>query len=157
MNLNLAIHPRRLVVILGAAALLALPAIARGQGDLIGQRGGQTTPTVPAVTTPTTPPVLPSTLSLPPTATNSLLNGLNASGTATRHGMGWIVSDMAHQGIHGQQLSDAIHQLKPFMHQGVLQFPQSGQTVTQPHLPFQQQGIGQGIMQNIGRGRGKGR
>jgi hypothetical protein len=113
--------------VLGLAWLVALTGPAHGQSDLIGSRGGLTVPTVPTL------PVLPPTLNLPPAATTSLLNGLNASGTALRPGMGWLVSDLTHQGIHGPQLADVIHQLKPYKQQGVLTFPQN---IPQTGTPF---------------------
>jgi len=110
-------------LVVGGGVLLfaGLCASARGQADLIGSRGGLTTPTVP------TTPVLPPTLNLPPDATSSLLNGLNSSGTALRPGMGWLVSDLSHQGFQGPQLADMIHQLKPYKQRGVLTFPQPTQ------------------------------
>lgn len=120
----------------------------------------------PATSVPgaTTQPVLPSTLNLPPGVQSSLLKGLDSSGTATRHGMGWIVSDAAHQGIHGQQLADVIHQLKPYKERGVLTFPQNGTTQTGGQQIFQQpqrnfggeggRGFGGG---GKGHGKGKGR
>jgi hypothetical protein len=130
--------------------------LARDREDLrqdVRDRAGDHRTPAPAGTAAA--PTLPSNLHLPPQATSSLTNGLNSSGTATRHGMGWIVSDMTHQGVHGQQLSDAIHQLKPYKQQGVLTFPQSGQTpAAQPQLPFQPP-AGQGILGKI-RGKGKG-
>ena len=118
-------HPSSFAGAVVAIALLAVwPGTARGQAGVIGSRGGQTTPTV--APTPAVPgtPVLPSSLNLPPAATSSLLNGLNASGTALRPGMGWLVSDLTHQGVTGRQLADVIHQLKPYKQQGVLSFPQ---------------------------------
>jgi hypothetical protein len=99
-----------------------LSGTACGQGGLIGSRGGLISPSGP--TLPTSP-VLPSTLNLPAEATNSLLNGLNAGGTALRPGMGWLTSDLTHQGIQGQQLADIIHQLHPYQQDGRLTFPQS--------------------------------
>jgi hypothetical protein len=108
--------------LVGLALFSGSSSTACGQGGLIGSRGGLTAPTAPTVPTQ---PVLPPTLNLPPVATNSLLNGLNASGTALRPGMGWLVSDLTHQGIHGQQLADIIHQLKPYKQQGTLTFPQN--------------------------------
>ena len=116
--------------LVGLALFVALAGTARGQADLIGARGGLTAPALPTV--PTTP-VLPPTLNLPPAATSSLLNGLNASGTALRPGMGWLVSDLTHQGIRGPQLADVIHQLKPYKQQGVLTFPQ---TTPPAGIPF---------------------
>jgi hypothetical protein len=114
----------RCVVVGGGILFFAgLCASAHGQADLIGSRGGLTTPTVP------TTPVLPPTLNLPPDVTSRLLNGLNSSGTALRPGMGWLVSDLSHQGFQGPQLADIIHQLKPYKQRGVLTFPQ---TVQQP-------------------------
>lgn len=111
--------------IAGAVVGLAvLCGTASGQVDLIGSRGSQTAPSIPPATTVPTPPVLPDTLNLPPEATSSLLKGLNASGTALRPGMGWLVRDLTHQGIHGRQLADIIHQLKPYKQRGVLTFPQ---------------------------------
>ncbi|MFL5340556.1 MAG: hypothetical protein ACJ8F7_10440 [Gemmataceae bacterium] len=93
-----------------------------------------------------------SHLSNPTSGGSNVLNGLNSSGTATRHGLGGTVSDMTHQGVHGQQLSGAIHQLQPLKEKGVLQ---GNQPAVHPNLPFQP-GNG-GIMQNIrGRGKGKG-
>jgi hypothetical protein len=110
-----------------------------------------------------TQPILPSTLNLPPGVQNSLLQGLDASGTATRHGMGWLVSDAAHQGIHGQQLADVIHQLKPYKERGVLMFPQNGspQIFQQPQRPFGGEGGrefegGRGFGGEGGRGFGGG-
>ncbi|HEY1377288.1 MAG TPA: hypothetical protein VGF55_10865 [Gemmataceae bacterium] len=130
MTVLLRIRPVRLVgAVVGLALFFGLSAAAFGQADLIGARGGQTVP--PPPTLPTTP-VLPPTLNLPPQATSSLLNGLNASGTALRPGMGWLVSDLTHQDIHGQQLADVIHQLKPYKQQGVLTFPQN---TSQPGAP----------------------
>lgn len=159
------VHRIRPSLVVGTLAALiqfvGLSAAAYGQADLIGSRGGLLAPLAPTVPTV---PVLPPTLNLPPVATNSLLNGLNASGTALRPGMGWFVSDMTHQGIHGQQLADIIHQLKPYKQQGVLTFPQN---VPQPGVPtpaptFQpQQGTapswpGQGHGNGHGNGHGKG-
>jgi hypothetical protein len=153
----------RCVVVGGGVLLFAgLCASARGQADLIGSRGGLTTPTVP----PT--PVLPPTLNLPPDVTSSLLNGLNSSGTALRPGMGWLVSDLSHQGFQGPQLADIIHQLKPYKQRGVLTFPQTvQQPVTSPIvrpieqrlLPpqwrvFDDDGPGRGMSQWFGRGQG---
>ena len=155
----LRIRPSLLVgAFAGLIQFVGLPGTAYGQADLIGSRGGLTAPLAPTV------PVLPPTLNLPPLATNSLLNGLNASGTALRPGMGWFVSDLTHQGIHGRQLADIIHQLKPYKQQGVLTFPQ---IVPQPGVPtsapnFQpQQGTapswpGQGHGNGHGNGHGKG-
>lgn len=150
---HLLVRPWIVAFVIAGFALCAGPLDqAWGQGDLIGKRGGQVAPT------PTTPPVLPSTLNLPSGATSSLVNGLNSSGTAVRHGMGWLVSDLTHQGIHGQQLSDVIHQLKPYKQRGVLTFPQNTQTPAfqQPAFPFQQPGSGQGAP-NFGKGKGKGK
>lgn len=172
-----------LAIVFAAMGMMMFAGMARGQGDLIGSRGGQVaTAPVPAptggvlqglnlggtsiqggvapigsgLTAPTTTPTLPtlpSTLNLPEGAKTSLLNGLNSSGTATRHGMGWIVSDMTHQGIKGQQLADAIHQLKPYKQRGVLTFPQNGPAVggQQPGGLLQQGGR---AIQNFGKGRG---
>src|SRR5206468_3994021 len=106
--------------ILGLILFVGLSGAVCGQADLIGARGGQSASSASAVATT---PALPSTLNLPPQATSSLLNGLNASGTALRPGMGWLVSDLTHQGIHGPQLADIIHQLKPYKQQGILSFP----------------------------------
>jgi hypothetical protein len=81
------------------------------------------------------PPVLPPGLNLTPQATNSLLNGLNANGTALRPGNGWLVNDLTHQGVQGQQLANTIHQLQPYKQNGVLTFPQNATNPgTQP--PF---------------------
>ena len=63
---------------------VGLSAAAYGQADLIGARGGLLAPLAPTVHTV---PVLPPTLGLPPLATNSLFNGLNAGGSALRRGM----------------------------------------------------------------------
>ena len=130
----------------------------------IGSRGGQTAP-APTVT-PT--PVLPPSLTLPPSAASSLLQGLNSSGAAMRPGMGWLVSDLTHQGIRGRELADIIHQLKPYKQRGVLTFPQNQQTTTLPAfpngnrqpalLPGADKGHGHGnIMPGGGRGFGKGK
>jgi hypothetical protein len=131
--------------LLGLAAFMLCPSSAYGQADLIGSRGGLTAPT------PISPPVLPPNLNLPPLATDSLLNGLNASGSALRPGMGWLVSDLAQQGIRGPQLADIIQQLKPYKQRGVLTFPQPGGL-----LP----GMGGGgpgqFIPKINRGFGKG-
>ena len=102
------------------AWLVLLSGTARGQAGLIGSQGGLTAPVVP-----TTAPVLPPGLNLPPQVANSLVNGLDAGGTALRPGMGWLVSDAAQQGVQGPQLADVIHQLKPYQQRGVLSFPQS--------------------------------
>src|SRR5262245_48078990 len=176
-----------LAIVFAAVGVAVFAGVARGQGDLIGSRGGQaTTAPLPGTSAGSTGgllqgvnlggtsiqrgvvrtgsglmaptsslPTLPSTLNLPQGATTSLLNGLNSSGTATRHGMGWIVSDMAHQGIHGQQPSDAIHQLKPYMQRGVLTFPQNGPAAAVQQAAGSQPGAR--IMQAIGKGRGKGK
>src|SRR5207249_4570702 len=88
-------------------------------------------------------------LNLPPAATGSLLNGLNASGTALRPGMGWLVSDLTHQGIHGQQLADVIHQLKPYKQRGVLTFPQANPSAG---TPFPAPGLPQTGVTFPGRG-----
>jgi hypothetical protein len=118
--------------LVAGAALLALLALlsgtARGQAGLIGSQGGVTVPVVP-----TTVPVLPPGLNLPPQVASSLVNGLDASGTALRPGMGWLVNDAAQQGVQGQQLADVIHQLKPYKQRGVLTFPQN--TVPQNPVP----------------------
>ncbi len=124
MNSYLRHYFRTMLVPMAAfTVLVALAGTARGQGELIGQRGGATTP-APVLPTTGTTPTLPPSLNLPPNVESSLLKGLNSSGTALRPGMGWLVSDMAHQGIHGQQLADVIHQLKPYKQRGVLTFPQ---------------------------------
>src|SRR5262245_63774584 len=146
---------------LAVALSVGLPSSARGQGDLVGSRGGLTAPAIP---TAPTQPLLPPTLNLPPAATSSLLNGLNASGTALRPGMGWLVSDLTHQGIHGPQLADVIHQLKPYKQRGVLTFPQVTQQggtapsgLTRPPQnggTFPQHGGSQG---GFGGGFGKGK
>jgi hypothetical protein len=138
-----------------AAALIVLTSLAvcletvRGQAAGIGARGGQTGPAVPVTTLPATSlvpttPVLPSNLNLSPQVTSSLLKGLDQSGTALRPGMGWLVSDLNHQGIHGRELSDVIHQLKPYREQGRLTFPQdvTGKVTPQPGTPQPQQGPG---------------
>ena len=114
-------HLRFVGALVGLALFAGATATAYGQGGLIGSRGGLLGPTTP------TTPVLPSTLNLPPLATSSLLDGLNAGGTALRPGMGWLTSDLTHEGIQGQQLSDVIHQLHPYMQQGRLTFPQNAQ------------------------------
>jgi hypothetical protein len=88
-------------------AVLAL--FAASAGSALGQNGG---------------PALPPSVNLPDNVESSLLKGLNASGTALRPGMGWLVSDLAQQGVHGQHLADVIHQLKPYRQRGVLTFPQ---------------------------------
>jgi hypothetical protein len=129
---------RILILAAGLALFAGLCGTARGQGNWIGARGGQTAPTAPPATAvptvPATPiqPVLPSTLNLPPEATSSLLNGLNSSGTALRPGMGWLVSDLNRQGIRGRQLADVIRQLKPYKQRGVLTFPQNPQSSASP-------------------------
>jgi hypothetical protein len=145
------------VSVVCVAALLLFPTRGFGQGELIGQRGGQTTPTLPsAPAIGSTAPVLPSNLNLPPVVQNNLLNGLNSSGTALRPGMGWLVSQMTHEGIHGQQLADIIHQLKPYKQRGVLTFPQNGLGGTQS--PTQSFPTEHGRnMPNFGRGFGKGK
>ena len=101
--------------VVAMAVLVVSPGKAHGQAGAIGARGGQTVPTVS--TTPTLPstPVLPSSLNLPTEATSSLLKGLDASGTALRPGMGWLVSDLTHQGITGRQLADILMPLRPGM------------------------------------------
>jgi hypothetical protein len=117
----------RPALIAGAAALallVLLSGTARGQAGLIGSQGGLTGTTVP---------VLPPGLNLPPQVANSLVNGLDASGTALRPGMGWLVSDATQQGVHGPQLADVIHQLKPYNQRGTLTFPQN--TVPQNTVP----------------------
>ena len=125
--------------------------LARDLHNRTGQFGNQLPPTVAGSTTP----VLPSNLNLPAGVQSSLLKGLDSSGTATRHGKGWIVSDAAHQGVHGQELADVIHQLKPYKQQGVLTFPQNGgqQIFQQPQ--FQNGGEG-GRFPSFGGGRGHG-
>ncbi len=128
-----------------AAALIVLTSLAvcletvHGQAGGIGARGSQTGPSVPITTAPVTSvvptsPVLPSNLNLSPQVTSSLLKGLDQSGNALRPGMGWLVSDLNHQGIHGRELSDVIHQLKPYREQGRLTFPQdtAGKVTPQP-------------------------
>ena len=122
--------------VVAMAMLVVSPGMAHGQAGAIGARGGQTVPTVsPTPTLPSTP-VLPSSLNLPAEATSSLLKGLDASGTALRPGMGWLVSDLTHQGITGRQLADIIHQLKPYKQHGVLTFPQeAAPTASQPQQP----------------------
>ena len=145
------------VAVVCAAALLLFPTLVYGQGDLIGQRGGLTTPTLPtAPALGSTTPVLPSNLNLPPIVQSNLLNGLNSSGTALRPGMGWLVSQMTHEGIHGQQLADIIHQLKPYKQRGILTFPQNQTGGTQlPTQTFQGGHAEHGHnMPNIGRGFG---
>src|SRR5262245_2128146 len=97
--------PRTLVDLCGLAVFAGTCGDARGQVELIGARGGSTLPTVP---------VLPPDLVLPDEVASSLLNGLNSSGTALRPGMGWLVNDVARQGFVGRELSDIIHQLKPY-------------------------------------------
>jgi len=130
MNRN---HLRTVFVSVIALALFAASAgTAIGQGELIGQRGGLTTPTAPSTGTTTTP-TLPPSLHLPDNVESSLLKGLNSSGTALRPGMGWLVSDLTHQGIHGRELTDVIHQLKPYKQRGVLTFPQVTQQGSSTH------------------------
>jgi hypothetical protein len=139
-----------------AAALIVLTSFAvsldtvHGQAGGIGARGGQTGPSVPITTSPVTSiapttPVLPSNLNLSPQVTSSLLKGLDQSGAALRPGMGWLVSDLNHQGIHGRELSDVIHQLKPYREQGRLTFPQETGKVA----PTPQQGSGSGLFPRI--------
>jgi hypothetical protein len=125
-----------------------VPSPANAQADIVGSRGGLTASPIAA---PATPPILPPSLNLPPAATSSLLNGLNSSGAALRPGMGWLVSDMTHQGIHGQQLADVIHQLKPYKQRGVLTFPQPGDDAS----GFGDGGRGQ-FFPKLNRGNGKG-
>jgi len=139
-----------------AAAFIVLTSFAvcletvHGQaGGIIGSRGSQTGPSVPITTAPVTSvlpttPVLPSNLNLSPQVTSSLLKGLDQSGNALRPGMGWLVSDLNHQGIKGRELSDVIHQLKPYREQGRLTFPQdtAGKVTPQPVTPQPQQGTG---------------
>jgi hypothetical protein len=114
-------------VALTVALFAGSSATAHGQifNRLIGSRFGMSPPTAP--TNPAAPasPVLPPSLNLPPQATGSLLSGLNAGGTALRPGNGWLVSDLTHQGIQGQQLAGVNHQLQPYKQNGVLTFPQS--------------------------------
>jgi hypothetical protein len=151
----------RLALVLTAGAVF--PAAAFGQADLIGARGGLPVPTVPGVSTT---PLLPPGLNLPPVATNSLLNGLNASGTALRPGMGWLVSGMTQQGVRGQQLADIINQLKPYKQRGVLTFPQATNPaglplptpgVPQPTVNIPGLGGSQGLpLPALNRGQGKG-
>lgn len=115
------------------ASLALLSGTARGQAGLIGSQGGLTAPVTPTTLPGVTPPVLPPGLNLLPQVANSLVNGLDASGTALRPGMGWLVSDAARQGVQGPQLADIIHQLKPYQQRGVLVFPQN--TVPQIAVP----------------------
>jgi hypothetical protein len=136
------------IALFGIAICALWPSAARAQADLIGSRGGLTAPPIAA---PMTAPILPSSLNLPPAATSSLLNGLNASGAALRPGMGWLVSDMTQQGIRGQQLADVIHQLKPYKQRGVLTFPQPGDDAP----GFGDGGRGQ-FFPKLNRGNGKG-
>jgi len=138
-------------MVLALAACLLLPAVAHAQANLIGSRGGAIDPN-PIVPAPAVSPVLPPSLSLPPAAQDSLLNGLNAGGTALRPGMGWLVSDLAQQGIHGQQLGDIIHQLKPYKQRGVLTFPQA--TPQQPEMDGNERA--QFFPKIMNRGQGKG-
>jgi len=155
---------RLALAISGGVAMFAVvcgPAF--GQADGIGARGGLTAPIASALPTPTLP-TLPAGLNLPPQAASSLLNGLNASGTALRPGMGWFVSDMTHQGFHGRQLADMIHQLKPYKQRGVLNFPQNQQPTggLLGGQPLRQQwsppwsGGGKGFGGGNGNGGGKG-
>ena len=140
MTTFLRISPRRLLAALVGLTLFGgMSDAAFGQGGLIGSRGGLISPSGPALPTQ---PVLPPVLNLPPAATNSLLSGLNASGDALRPGMGWLTSDLTHQGIQGQQLSDIINQLHAYQQQGRLTFPQNSQgNNTQGQFPgFSQPG-----------------
>ena len=125
MTMFLRIRP----ALVAGTALLALLALlsgtAHGQAGLIGSQGGLAAPVTPTTLPGVTPPVLPPGLNLSPQVANSLVNGLDASGTALRPGMGWLVSDAAHQGVQGPQLADLIHQLKPYQQRGVLTFPQN--------------------------------
>ena len=124
------LRPWPVVVMIATLLLAGLAGQAFGQGELIGSKPAVPAPPAPG-TTPTTPMLtLPTNLQTLPTGVqSSLLKGLDSSGTAVRHGMGWIVSDMAHQGIHGRELSDIIHQLHAYKHRGVLQFPQETTTI----------------------------
>jgi hypothetical protein len=159
-----------MVSLVVALALIALCAsAARGQAGGIGARGSGVAPSAPAPTTTpaATTPVLPSTLKLPPEATSSLVRGLDASGTALRPGNGWVVRDLTHQGINGQELSDVIHQLKPHRERGRLSFsqekaPTTKATATSPaqqpsELPrFEDRRYGNGPGQDRGPFRGRG-
>src|SRR2546421_6487557 len=111
----------------------------QGQAGGIGGRGSQTGPAVPVNSGLPTTPVLPSSVNLPPTATSSLLKGLDQSGTALRPGMGWLVRDVNHQGVKGRELADVIHQLKPYRENGRVTFPQEnvGKVAPQPQQPQQ--------------------
>jgi hypothetical protein len=126
----LRIRPARVAGAAALALLALMSGTARGQAGLIGSQGGLTGP---AALTGTTVPVLPPGLNLPPQVANSLVNGLDASGTALRPGMGWLVGDATQQGVQGPQLADVIHQLKPYKQRGVLTFPQN--TVPQNAVP----------------------
>ena len=125
MTMFLRIRPALVAGTAVLASLALLYGTARGQAGLIGSQGGLTAPVVPTTLPGLTPPVLPPGLNLPPGVANSLVNGLDASGTALRPGMGWLVSNATQQGVQGPQLADVIRQLKPYQQRGVLTFPQN--------------------------------
>src|SRR5207245_221430 len=95
MNRIASFRPWTLAIVCCAAAVVVLPGVARGQGDLIGSRGGQVPPAA----------LLPSSAG----SVGSMLQGLNRGGASVQNGLGPNVSTLTQNGVRGQQLASMIH------------------------------------------------